>query len=479
VGFRFDLDLLGLEEFHTKGLYGDKEYEKLRALLAGQEDKRKEEHKLRALGGGSYYKEYGGSYYSPDELDRALKNKVGIEEDTAPNALRMIKVFARADLDNDGVAEEVVFDVERETGIVPYARYANLLHKERPLVQFYYNKRPSCIYNRGIPEILANIQKLVNLGMRDVMDNNKVQNTKMFLAKKTSGIGEGERVYPSRIFFVNDIEADFKPIDLGTGRPTTSISDIGMLIEWSQRLTGVMDPKLGKPAGSRTPATTTLALLEQGSTRDEHTLSVMRNSMRQMWRQILMLYFQNGDETKLASVAAFEEGQEDQFILAFAALKAEDMAGLVIDPEVSSSTLNKAIQRQEAMALYAQVDAAYQRVLALANMIGGAIQDPALRTLLLLYAKGTQRLTGRVLDTFNVKNQEELNPDINKLLEAVSSVEVTSDGAAEGGENGLSNPAQAAAGLANTGVGGQPEPVAPPGRPEPGIQRVPGPTPGS
>lgn len=483
VGFRWNLDLPMIEQLERQGHYPAKEAVKLKELLVGQEEARQKKNKLRnlGLGKGTYYNEHGGNYYNPDEFERALKQNVGIEEESVPHALRMVKMFCRADLDGDGIPEEVVFDVERETGRVPYAKYANLEHRKRPLVHFYYNKRPNCIHNRGVPELLFNMQKLVNQTMRNIMDNNTVQNTKMFAAKKGGPIEENARVYPSRIFFVDNPKEDLVPLELGSGRTNTSISDVGMLMEWAQKLTGVTDPKLGKSTGSRTPATTTLALLEQGSSRDEHTLSVHRESSKEMWEQILMLYYQNGDVNALAKVAAFEDGDEDRFLAAYASIEPKDLLDkIALSANVSSSVLNRQVQRQEALVLYSQVDAAYQRIMMLANMVGGAIQDPAMRELLLLMAKGIQRLTGRVLDTFEIKDQDELNPSsIVKLLEGVTSVEVEAEGGGGEPTGGLSDPAQAAAGLASNAAPGGIAEAAPPGRPTPGLPRVPGPAPGS
>jgi hypothetical protein len=286
VGFRWDLDLTTLEMLNARGIYGDEESQELKDLLIGQEDRKSKERRLRSFSDGDYYKEWGNRYYSPDELERALKGKVGIEEGSTPNALKMIKVFGRSDLDGDGIPEEVVFDVERATGLVPYSRYANLQHKKRPLVHFYYNKRPGMIYSRGVPELLFNIHKILSTTMRDVMDNNKVQNTKMFLARKGGPIEKNAKVYPSRIFFVDNIETDFKVVDLGTGRPVTSVQDIALIQQWGERLTGITDFNLGQEKRSRTPVGTTMALLEEGNKRMDRTIAVMRGSFLDMWEQM-------------------------------------------------------------------------------------------------------------------------------------------------------------------------------------------------
>jgi hypothetical protein len=468
VGFRWDLDLPMIELLNARGIYSDDIAQELKNLLVVQLDNAAKKKKLQGLNAGNYYQRLGNRYYNPDELERAMKGKMGIQEEAAPNALKMVKVFARADLDGDGIPEEVVFDVEKETGIVPYSRYANLDHKKRPLVQFSYNRRPGMIYSRGVPELLFNIQKILNTTMRDVMDNNKVQNTKMFVARKGSPIEKKAKVYPSRIFFVDNVETDFKAIDLGTGKPVTSVQDIAMMQQWGERLTGISDFNLGQEKRSRTPVGTTMALLEEGNKRIDHTITVMRKSFLQMWEQILALYFQNGDPETLAKVAAINEGDEDKFIAAFSAVEFDDFQDFItIRPEISSDTLNRNTQLQKSLALFGQVDAFYERITALANAIGGSLQDPVMSQLFIMMAQGYHRVMADVLDAFEKKDQETMNPDFSKIIQGVTSVPVTGE---TGGDQGASSPAQEAQAI-TAGQGEQPGQVAPLGRPAAGGNR--------
>jgi hypothetical protein len=452
VGMGWNLDLATLEEYRARGIYDKATADQLHEMLTTKTEKA--DRKIDALAVGNQLKEWAGEYYSDDEFNKQLKKRIGIDDDSGPNALRMIKVFARADLDDDGIPEELIYDVVKDEGLVPYARYANYAHRQRPLVQFSYGNRPGSILSRGVPELLFNIQKIMNTTIRDHLDNNKVQNTKMFLARKGSAIEEKAKVYPSRIFFVDNIQTDFAPIDLGTGKPTTSIQDIAVVEKWGQFITGISDFNLGKENRSRTPATTTLALLEEGNKRIDRTIEVMRRSMLEMWKQILLLYYQNGDKDLLATQAIIGlsedaeeiEVEEEAFRQAWDTIPADEILhGVSLTAEVSSSALNRQAQRQEALALFAQIDQFYQRVTQLAAAIGGSLADPVMSQLFLLMTKGFRRVMGMVLDTFDVKDQNSLNPDIEKLIKEVSSVPVEGGGAPQGGG---SNPAQEAGAVA-------------------------------
>lgn len=483
VGFRFDLGESDINGLEAQGIYDKKKADQLRVALA----KQKTEKKDTSFPKGNYYQEWGGQLYSPDEFERQMKQEIGEDNADDPNRIQMANMFARVDLDGDGIPEEIHFHVDIERGIVPFAEYARELHRERPLVQFRYDRRVGSIFSRGVPEILFNIQKILNTVIRDVLDNNKVQNTKMFLARKGSPVSEKLKAYPGRVIFVDDLQRDFMPIDMGTGKQVTSVADIAIIQQWGERLTGITDFNLGQEGKSRTPATTTLARLEEGNKRIDDVIVSMRSSMRKMHAQVLSLYFQNGNPDELAKIAASKEGDEEKFKLAFNAIPVEDFHKFIkLETQVSSGNLNRAIQRQEKLALFAQVEEFYEKVTLLAQAIGqaktGGVSpeggeippDPAMESLFMAMARGGNRLMAQVLDTFDVKQQDDLNPDFLSILEEVQS------GIAQAGEGnpGRSNPGQQAGALAGD-PSGQPQPNEAPGRPSAGNPRVPGPTPGS
>jgi hypothetical protein len=203
--------------------------------------------------------------------------------------------------------------------------------------------------------------------------------------------------------------------------------------------------------------------------------------MLEMWKQILLLYFQNGDKDTLAAQAVVGmsdtpdeiDAEIDAFGIIWDSLSADDiMNGVNLTAEVSSNALNRQAQRQEALALFQQVDQFYQRVTQLAGAIGGSAADPVMQQLFLLMTKGFRRVMAMVLDTFDVKDQESLNPDIEKLIQQVSSVPAQQPGGPQAGQSGASNPAQEAAAVA-----GQPGQVTnagtAPNRPVAGSQRPP------
>lgn len=442
VGIGWNLDLGMVNQREASGYYSKEDAEYLRTRLG-------EKSKVKAKDEGNYYKEYGGKFYSKDVFEKELQKRIGITDDSGPNALRMVTCFARIDVGNTGELKEVIFEIPKEDARVVRARYANYLHHKRPLVRFYYSRRLGSAYSKGVPELLKNLQKILNTTIRDHLDNNKVQNTKMFIARKGSPIEENMRAYPGRVIFTDNPHDDFIPVDLGTGRPTTQITDIGTIERWGQYITSITDVNLGKEAKSRTPATTTLSLLEEANKRVDRTIQAMRESMLDVWEQVLMLYFQNGEVNEMAEMAAIEAEDVPKFVMAWNNAVPEDVQKfLTFRAEVSSSALNRQAQRQEGLALFAQIDQFYQRLISMSSFIGGAQgMDPALMDMFLLMTKGYQRSMSKVLDTFDVKDQKDFNPDsLINLISRVTTVDANANATA-GASQGSSSPAQQSAGI--------------------------------
>lgn len=473
IAFDFPLDEHDLLIRERRKIYRKERAKKLRMLLGGEEDAGAARGLRAAMAAEGHLKEWGRDTGAKSELRALLDEQGGVDPSTEPRSLTMLKVFQRVDLDGDGIPEEIQFEVEKGTGEVAMGRYANLLHRRRPLVHLYFNRRPGSPYNRGVPEMLFNAQKILNNLMRDLLNNNKVKNTKLFLSRQGSPIKKQSEIFPSRLLMVGDVEKDFKVVDLGSSGGVTGLQEIGLIQMWAERLTGVSDANLGLEKKSRTPVGTTQALIEEGSKRLDRVIDRQREAQRDMWAQVLSLYRQNADPRKLARWAGIEDGDMDLFLQAWTAVRPEDITNYIqIKPQVSSSVFNRAAQKQEVLTVMGQVQNYYMQLINLANLVGGAVQsgDPNFVELIKSMAKGGHRLMQKFLTLHDEKEQDELNPkELITLLEGVTSVPT---GAGPTGEDG-SNPAEAAKGAAESGAEpGENGEAA--GRPPAGLPRVPG-----
>jgi hypothetical protein len=81
----------------------------------------------------------------------------------------------------------------------------------------------------------------MNEVMRDILNNNKIQNTKAFLARRGGAIKRDEKIHPGRVLFVDNIKTDFAAVDMGSGRAITSVQDLLVMQEWGERRTGITE----------------------------------------------------------------------------------------------------------------------------------------------------------------------------------------------------------------------------------------------
>lgn len=109
-------------------------------------------------------------------------------------------------------------------------------------------------------------------------DNALLANSRMFVARRGSGIQPGEPIFPGKIFFTdNDVRQDFGSFQMNDINP--SLPALQQFIQFMKdKRTGVGDLQSGQMQNlpSRTPATTTMSLLQEGNRRPDFTIKDMR-----------------------------------------------------------------------------------------------------------------------------------------------------------------------------------------------------------
>lgn len=405
-----------------------------------------------------------------NDLRTETERQVGLDSEVTPRTLQMYHVWAREDLDGDGFEEEIQFEVHSKSGIIPHISYNPYKHRKRPFVHLKYTSRDGSFYSIGVPEMLQNLQNIMNQIMRDILDNNKVQNTSVFVIRKGSPIKPNLRVYPGRSIYTDDPSADFVPMKLGTGQALTNVQDLQILQIWTERRSGINDFNLGQERSGRTPATTTLALLEEANKRIDLVVRRMRDVLNELWRQVIQLYAQFGfPENVLKGLQGDEEGELVAAVIR--TMADNDLQNkVVIRAQASTQNLNRSVQKQEALAMFGQLQSLYEQVLGLAQIVS---QSPSneLRELALTMSKGYHEAARRIFNSFDIKDQTNINPDLGTILEVIPPGGAPL-GNAEASEGSGSQVDAAQASIES--LGSSAGPTNPPGRPVGGLPRVPG-----
>ena len=463
-------------DMRMKGASGEWYPKQVDAVLNAHGERTKKEQRRAAKDDGWYRAMADGRMMNRDEFELEQMRLMRINEmGDDPGRIRLTRVFCRMDTDKDGIPEEVILLLDPVSKIVVQARWNHYQHRERPLVHFYFVMREGTWLSIGAAELLFNIQKILNDVMRDMLNNNQVKNTSIFIGKADGSLTDKTALYPSRLLLLKNPKEDFMTADLGSGTLSVSVQDLQILQGWAERRTGISDFNLGREKTSRTPATTLLTLLEEGNERIVRIIDRMKDAQATMWKYILSNYIQQGMAGILERILTPE--QVIMVRKVWDQMKPMDVIkNLVVEPKVSTKTLNRAMMRQETMALFGQMEELYARLFSISQAFRQT-DDPKMKELLIKMARGLHTLMRRVLNTYDEKDHRDINPDISEELEGLMSQTV--EGVVENVETnpfeqtGRSNQVQQATGiLANQGGAGQPANA--PGRPAPGQPRISG-----
>ncbi len=415
-----------------------------------------------------------------DRTQDARDRNAGIARNQVTDELEMVHIWARIDIDNDGLEEDVNFHMHLKSGLITRIAFNHYRHAKRPFVDFHFFPRDGVWYSIGVPEMLRNVQKNINVTFRQIQDNNTVKNTQAFKAKEGGAIKPNEPFHPARIYFVRQMD-DLEAFKMGDSSLNTSVQDLETMLSWGDRRTGINDPAQGVGGNDRTPATTTLALLQEASRRIDLIIGQTREGLSELWTQVLELYAQFKPVVEFEIESKDEEGGKKFEMLEWSSLSDEKFRKrIMIKPTASTTALNKAIARTEMQGLLESMLAFNQTQMGMMDLALQA-QDPVLKGYITKSLSGQTKVMQRVLDTFEfAKDEKEILPDPEELLNVNPLQPPVQADAGQGqvqgatGGNPTGGPPGAADPVPRGAAAGSVPPTAP-GRPgNDGIPRLPG-----
>ena len=249
------------------------------------------------------------SHYQPDLLDSKRDERVGVTPPAdGERPYQILEQHRYLDLDDDGYAEPYVVHVNKETEDVVriFPRFAseNLTYVKgkvariRPIHYFTkYTFIPSpdgSIYDLGFFSLLGPINESVNTLINQLIDNGTLR------IRGGGFIGRGARIKGGALKFTigewkqvnvsgDDLAKSFFPIPV-TDPPIALFNLLSMLIEYGERISSVSDMMIGKTPGQNTPATTSMAALEQG---EKVFTGIFKRVYRSMKEEFQKLYYLN------------------------------------------------------------------------------------------------------------------------------------------------------------------------------------------
>ena len=344
------------------------------------------------------------------------------------------------DIDGDGLPERLIITYHKDTRTVLQLRYNWYFHQRKPYTVIPYQLTNDSLYGIGIAEMVKPFQDALTKWHRMATDNAYLANIRMFIVKKESGIEEVPRLYAGRCFFVDDPRSDFIPFGGGDIYPST-LSERQNLFGMVEKRTGVSDYLTGRESpiiGSRATATSTLALIQEGTKRVEEVLENIRTGMSEIIENCLNIWIQFGLEGLEEVVFGDDETAEllQQF---FAEISQENINGaLAIDLSATDASGNRqAMQQMQLQIIQVMMNYLEKTLAAGQAMLQQKQVNPEMAALINDVTKAARQMFRDLLQKYEIRNPDDYLPDLEKYLGGGQQGTVGAPQGQPGGAQGL------------------------------------------
>lgn len=327
-------------------------------------------------------------------------------------------VFAEYDIDEDGINEDLLVVWDRTSAKVMKLDFMPYDH--RPVEKMCYQIRGHSAYGIGVVEMLSNFQD----GATDIFNfwavNMLLANCRIFVGPST--IPMPFKIYPGKYLDTDPEKFAALPMaDVYNSGPQALATIMGL----AERRVGTNDMTLPRPSqvlGSRTPATTAMAMFQQVNRRftpafDSMRLATAGAIMQCMYRYQEKLLAQDLDvESHIMQVMGEEEGP-----LVLEVLRDRNFdQGITVEMTASSSTVNKEVERQNAMFLVNILAQYYQRVLELVTIAANPQVPMEVKTVASKIASAAGEVIERTIRTFDqIRDPESFIVQIDEELDKI------------------------------------------------------------
>lgn len=364
-------------------------------------------------------------------IGQETNERTALEEERATSAnhtgtqikegllIELFEVWFDYDVDGDGVPESMVATYHRPTRTLLQLRYNWYFHQRKPYTVIPYTVTNDSIYGLGIAEMVKAFQDMLTKWHRMAQDNAYLANTVMFIAQKDAGIEQTPKIYSGKVFYVEDPSNDFKSFRAGDIYNST-LQERQNLFGLAEKRTGVSDYLTGRESpviGSRATATSTIALIQEGTRRVEEVLENIRNGFAEIVEFWIYIWMQYGLDGVDDLVFADDEMKQDLKDF-FDTIKPENVHGaLAIDLTATDAANNKSVQQQTQLAVIQVMMTYLEKLLTAGQQAIEAQQTMPEYTEMVKEVMGAARKMFKdLLDKYEIRNAEEYLPDLERLL---------------------------------------------------------------
>lgn len=374
---------------------------------------------------------------------------------------KVYEVWCDFDINNDGLAERLVATYHYETNTFLQLRYNWYFHQRKPYTLIPYTVTNDSLHGIGLGEMTKTFQDSITQWHRMALDNGYLANIQMFISSKDSQIEDRVKMFAGRNIKVNDPSKDLIPFRMGSPYPST-LTERQNLFGLAEKRSGISDYLTGRESpivGSRATATSTLALIDEGTKRVEQVMENIRNGMAEVIENCIYIWMQYGLDD-LDNIVFGDDKVATDVRKFFTSLTHENVnSAIAIDLTTTDAKSNRIARQQVQMSIIQVMMTFYEKFVQLgSNAIQAQMQAPAISALMADVADSARRMFKDLLVQFEVPNPDAYIPELDQFLHAATTPVSGGTGTPPGpngaptGQPGIPLPTNPTGGVAPIGV---------------------------
>jgi len=340
------------------------------------------------------------------------------------------EVHARFDTTGDGMEEDVVAFFHVPTMEVLRVTYEPMPFRPYNVIRYM---RSEGFYGIGICEMADVWQKITSRVLNFDIDKILLSHAPMLAVKEGANVIPDEPIFPGKQWHLSDPKNDIMPLFL-TAPGSFDISALrAYLADQTKQRVGLTDLQFGTVGAlpSRTPATTIQSLLAEGNTRLDLMIADLRESgLSEVGLRVLQHLqtqandsFNNPEAQAYVTLAPMILGMpEGAYVAQALQIPSESIEnGIGVSLTATSGTSNKELMRQSKLSLIQITSQLAPGFIQLAQLITQMPGTPVAQVAEQLF-KGGASLLQELLEQFDVRNAEDIVPQLQGNLQALSTM---------------------------------------------------------
>lgn len=387
-----------------------------------------------------------------DVVEQEQERSANHERMNRTRDITVYELWCDYDINGDGLPERLAIIYHKETRTFLQLRYNWYFHQRKPYVVIPYQITSGSIYGIGLCAMIEPFQDSATTWQQHASNNAYLANIRMFIAKKDAGIEDSPRLYSGRVFHVDNPREDFIPFAAADIYNST-LQERQNVMGLVEKRTGVSDYLTGRESpivGSRATATSTLALIKEGTQRVEEVNENIRYGLAELVYNSLFLWFQYGLDG--LDDILFSDDDLTKLKDFFDNVNADNLHGAIaVDIAATDAANNQTIKQQTQMALIQVMMSFYEKIITVGRLaLEAAPTMPQYSEMVVEVMTAAKKMFRELLQAYDIRNPDDYLPMLEEhITNAMAALQ--SQQGTPGGPGDISGGAPSAQGIPGPG----------------------------